>query len=485
MLYRTVDMETPMGSTLTDIRPDLSGIRVALIAPPGKSLTQAPPIGLACLAAVLKACGADARIFDFMRYSADEAALVDGLVAWAPNQIFLTSLTPNMPGAIRIATLLRQRLPGIPQGIGGVHATVLPERTLRETGVDVLVRGEGEVVLPHLVARLAAGEDPHGLPGVACMRDGRIHVPDLAPCVEDLDSLPFPDWDQVPPAAYSDFTMQLFKRRKVVCPILTTRGCPHRCTFCASIVQGHWLRSRSPKNVVDEMEYLIRRHGVEEFLFTDDNFTQDRKHAIAVCEEMIRRDLDIVWKMPVGMRLDTVDDELMSLMRRSGCYEVGFGIESGSQEILRGVRKRLDLSLVPEKLAIAKRNGIRTYGFFILGLPGETTATLDQTLGMMRAGFDSVSVSFCVPYPGSEIHEQYVREHGDPKDWSRFSHQFVFPEVSGLDEAVLRRYWHRAILRFYRSPGHMGHLLAQMSSVPLRVSLRLVREYWKAHSCAR
>lgn len=455
-----------------------SAPRCALIAPPSDSLTQAPPVQLGYLASVLLENGYDAHIFDFKRLDLNKEQLFVDLIAFKPDLIGISVITIEMPGAKRLVEDIRKHLPYAKIVLGGVHPTVLPDETLAEAGVDVIVRGEGEKIIVNLAHALFSSDQRlDNVRGITYYEGARIKSNPDESLIEDLDSLPYPAWDMIPPVSYSTYAMQLYKRRPVVATILTSRGCPFGCSFCASRVHGKKIRYRSPANVVSEMEMLVRKYSVGEFMFLDDNFTMNKEHALQICEEIIRRDLGIVWKMPQGIRVDTIDEELIRYFKMAGCYEIGLGIESGNQEILNNVKKKLDLSIVQRSIALIKKFDIDVYGFFILGLPGENRETIMETIRFMRIGFDHISVSFCIPYPGSDIYNEYIKKNTRP-DWSMFAHQHIFTGISNLSPRDLKQYMKRAILSFYLHPRRAFLLFRKMKSIPLKYTLRLILNYF-------
>lgn len=452
-------------------------LKCALISPPSDSLTQAPPMQLGYLASSLNSKGFEARIFDFKRLDLHKDQVAAGIIAYEPDLIGISVITVDMPGATWLVKYLKTHLPHAKFILGGVHPTTLLNETLDETGADIIVRGEGENVIVNVANALtSSGSGIDGVRGITFFENGKARSNPDEPLIENLDDIPYPAWDMIPPALYSKFSMQLYKRRPVVCTILTSRGCPFGCTFCASRVHGKRIRYRSPVDVVSEMEMLVRKYSVGEFMILDDNFTMKKEHSTAICEEIIRRKLDIVWKMPQGMRADSVDDELIRCFKNSGCYEVGFGIESANQEILDRANKRLNLAVVRDSIALIKSHGINVYGFFILGLPGETRDTVNQTIRFMRTGFDHISVSYCIPYPGSDIYTQYLVKNTRP-DWGMFAHHHIFTGISELSERELRQSMRKALISFYLHPRRAFLLLRKMRTVPLKNTFRLIFNY--------
>jgi anaerobic magnesium-protoporphyrin IX monomethyl ester cyclase len=470
---------------MTKIHKELNGlaakstavVRCALISPPSDSLTQAPPVQLGYLASVLLENGYDTRIFDFKRIDLNKGKLFADLIAFKPDLVGISVITIEMPGTKRLVENIRKHLPYAKIVLGGVHPTVLPDETLTETAADFIIRGEGEKIIVNLADTLFYSDQKlDDVRGITFYEGGKIKSNPDESLIEDLDSIPYPAWEMIPPVFYSTYSMQLYKRRPVVATILTSRGCPFGCSFCASRVHGKKIRYRSPANVVSEMEMLVRMYSVGEFMFLDDNFTMNKEHVLQICEEIIRRNLGIVWKMPQGMRADTVDEELIRYFKRAGCYEVGFGIESGNQKILNRAKKRLDLSIVQRSIALIKKYDIEVYGFFILGLPGENHETIMETIRFMRIGFDHISVSYCIPYPGSDIYNEYIKKNARP-DWSMFAHHHIFTGISELSEQDLKKYMRKAILSFYLHPRRAFLLLRKMKSIPLKHTFRLMLNY--------
>ncbi|MFH1539107.1 MAG: radical SAM protein [bacterium] len=452
--------------------------RVALIIPHTNCLTISPPMQLGYLASSFMKEGWEIRIYDFTVPGANTSTFMHEIVDWMPGMIGISAKTIEFESAKKLVRDFKSLMPETRIVLGGVHPTALPEDTLRESGADFVVRGEGEITAVRL-GDLITGDisSPAEVRGIGYLSNGDVHLTEPQDLIQDLDSVPFPAWELIPPARYSLYPWQIFKRRDVVAPVLTSRGCPYSCTFCATKkVHGKKVRPRSPLNVVSEMELLVRDFSVGEFHIMDDNFTVIREHAARVCEEITKKDLGIIWKTPNGIHVDTVDEELIVLMKESGCYQIGFGIESGSREILRRCKKKLDLSLVGSKIAIAKKHGIEVYGFFILGLPGETMETVEETLSFMRRGFDHVNVAFCIPYPGSEIFSDLYAKGEPIKDWNRFIHYNPFP-LSSLTEKELKSYMRKAILGFYINPVRGFRLLRKLRLSQVGYVFSLIRKY--------
>ena len=259
--------------------------------------------------------------------------------------------------------------------VGGPHASSLPLETLADTGADAVVLGEGETTLPDLLADLPALRPVDGVAIAGATSAGECRIE------KDLDGLAEPAWDLAPPATYPVAPHGAMVRRTPSAPIVSSRGCAFRCTFCtAPKLHRRSVRFRSPERVVDEIERLARDFGVREIHFEDNNLTARRAHLHGICQEIIRRGIDITWACPNGVRVEHLDTETLALMKKSGCYLLAFGIESGSQHLLDGIKKDVSLETVLAAVRRAREAGIETQGFFIFGLPGETKETMEQTI---------------------------------------------------------------------------------------------------------
>ncbi len=224
---------------------------------------------------------------------------------------------------------------------------------------------------------------------------------------------------------------------------------------------------------------LVKDFGVREIHFEDDNFTLKASHAAGVCEEILRRGIDIVWCTPNGVRVDSLDDELLALMRRSGCYGLGFGIESGSQKVLDHNNKKLNLDKVAGAIAMVKRHGIETHGFFIIGLPGETEESIRETIRFARSTrLDRANFALLAPLPGSDVFAQYVRTRTtDPHfDFEVLNYFTPFP-LGDLTSEQLKRGQRRAVYSFYLRPGPILSLAKNLRPAQLKQIIRALGDY--------
>lgn len=407
--------------------------RVMLISPPstiisGKFKLCVPPLGLGYLAAVLEGKGHEVRILDcplegFHNETRQDRNLTFGL---GPDAIYaaIKDYSPDLVGisclfsvavdhALKIAESVKRIDAGIPVVLGGHHPSVSAEALLKNKNVDYIVIGEGESGFLDLVTKLDSGDR-----GAICQidgmagrnGDGKIFINPRTEFIGDLDRLPMPARHLFDMEGY--FKINLFMNTvtagRRVATMITSRGCPFHCIFCATTgLWGNRFRARSTKCVLDEIAFLKERYGVDEIQFEDDNMMWDRARAGELFDGMIERSFDIRWCAPQGIRVDTIDENICGKMKESGCYEVAIGVESGDQEVLdKIVRKGIRLEKVREAARLLKKYGIRATGFFLVGLPGEKIGNMEETFRFARKlGLDRSSFMAPTPLVGTELYE--------------------------------------------------------------------------------
>ncbi len=408
------------------------------------------PISLATCAAVLRRGGHEVRLRDCIVEDIDFNRLAYIVSAFRPGLVVFNAVTPAIVSDLSTARLVKAIAPQARCAAIGIHGTALPAETLdMEPALDIVVRGEPEIT----VAELAAGRDNSSIPGISWRANGTIaHNPDR-PFVADLDELPFPAWDLIRTALYR---MPFSGERFLL--VGTGRGCPYSCAFCADhTYYGKRLRLRSAGSVADELQRNLRDFGVRDFLFWSESFTLSRRFAAALAEEVIRRRLPVRWVC--NSRVDHVDRELLELLRRAGCWMIGYGIESGVQRILDSVRKGTTLEQARRAVAASHAAGLQVTGHCVLGFPGETRADVLQTIRFaVDLDLDFAQFYCAVPFPGSELYER-ARGAGwiCSDDWSRFEQNFsvldcrgAWPRAPTPEEIMqLRRAAYR---RFYLRP---------------------------------
>jgi anaerobic magnesium-protoporphyrin IX monomethyl ester cyclase len=383
---------------------------IALIAGPGKPPRSVQGLGLPYLAAVLEEAGFQAKIFDLYPSSPDtddpavlDQRLADAIAAEQPSIVGMTIHTPALVERVRLAKFLRERLPYALLIAGGHHPSAEPEHLLRNSEFDVCVIGEGEETLLDIAQHVVRGEGRdagdwlQNVRGVAYKQDDAIvHTPPRPP-VSDLDSLPFPAHHLLGLENYAPHPNLGIKSQG----ILTYRGCPMRCIYCLNL-QGCQVRWRSPSKVVDEMARVVNEFGVRGFNFYDNLFGLNRKHTLAVCEEILQRRLDVVWECWTAG--DLVDTELAKKMKAAGCVRVGFGAESGDDEVLARARRDFSAAQHQAGLQALQSAGLKVQAFFMIGLPGESEESVRRTVEFAKScGADEICLGVHRPYPGTAI----------------------------------------------------------------------------------
>jgi radical SAM superfamily enzyme YgiQ (UPF0313 family) len=449
-----------------------------------------PPLGLAYLAAVLKEDGHDVQVFDLgldpdapLEHGAAQVAAFD------PHLVGITAMTNLYLSALETATLLKANL-GRPIALGGPHPTVFPHRVLSEAPViDYVVRGEGEETLRQLVRNLDNGARHVGaIEGLTYrVRDEVVSNPDR-PLIRDLDALPFPARHLFDLKRYGLCT----PAGEPMITVLSSRGCPYNCSYCFKGIVGRTYRQRSPGNIIAELRQVIDRYGVRNFYFIDDLFTINLQRLEALTQQMISEQLDVRWQCLA--RVDRVNPEILKQMYAAGCRRIHYGIESGNQQVLDRVGKRIKLSLVRQAVRWTQDAGIETKGYFMLGLPGDTEETLQQTVSLAaQLDLDEAMFSLTTPFPGTRLWDELVKKRPGTEYNQDFTRAYYYGDpdedlvpflnVSEVSDAALvkwmhianrtlaesksRRVYHRAFGR------HLGPVLWRLARLrPLRVLAR-------------
>jgi anaerobic magnesium-protoporphyrin IX monomethyl ester cyclase len=426
--------------------------------------TEYPPLGLAYIAAVLEQNGyKEIRIIDMPVEGITEERLKAILTEMKPDIIGVTATTPTITYSRKVSQLCKETLPDSILVMGGPHSTAVPEDVLTDKNVDIVVRGEGEYTMLELVQTVEKKGSLKNVLGISYKEKGKIINNPQRPLIENLDELPFPARHLLPIDKYYYVDV----RKKPMTTIFTSRGCPGLCIYCsARQTFGKAFRTRSPKNIVDEIELLVKTYGIRELHILDDTFTLHRQRAMDICDEIIRRKLDIIWCCPNGVRVNTVDDELLRKMKQSGCYSLAFGFESGSQKVLNAVMKGITLDQSRNAIKLAKKAGIETWGFFMMGLPEDTEETIRQTIDFAKElDPDIAKFHITVPFPGTELYQKWERE-GIIKssDWDRYGiHASDIVSFPGIPAERLKELHKTAYREFYMRPRYMLRYLKRLT----------------------
>ena len=383
-------------------------MRVCLINPPRlhPKLWGKPnvfqPLGVAYVAAVLekshKVCIIDSptegwgnlQQVDETKYRVGltNKEIADRIKQWVPDIVGI-----NIPfsgwskGAFEVASIVKEIDKEIVTVLDGQHPSARPDECLTNPNIDFVVIGEGEITISELINTFEKGDTQNlkKIKGIAFKRNGKTVMASPRPPIEDLDSLPFPARHLLPMDKYFADVKETPLRGEINKPwttMITTRGCPYKCVFCTvHIVMGKKWRARSPENVVDEIEQLIRTYRIKQIDFYDENMTLDKKRMENICDLIVERKLDIDWYTPNGVRADTLDENLLRKMKKSGCKRIRVAPESGVQRVVdQIVKKDQKLTEVEKAIVLARNVGIKVGCFFVLGLIGETKEDIQATI---------------------------------------------------------------------------------------------------------
>jgi len=368
-----------------------------------------PHHGIGYMAAILRENGHEVHYIDCAILKQSYSKIISQIELLAPDAIGITALSPYYSEMKKLARMLHKLK--IPIILGGEHVTTLPELSLKECGADFVVLGEGELTILELMNIWQDKEKRKHIKGIAYIENNHFIRNPERELIQNLDELPFPAYDLINPLKYPIADSYFKVKRLPVTGIFTSRGCPYACSFCASSAfWKHHFRHRSPQKVVDEIEYLMKSFGIREIQIGDDYFNCSKKHIIEICREILRRKLDLTLTCPNGLRIENIDEKLLTIMRKAGFYALTITFESGSQAILDGVNKKLNLRNVARNIKLAKKLGFFLKDYLVFGLPGETYETVRKTIQFAKSlPYDTIAVFIAKPIPGSSWFDQWSR----------------------------------------------------------------------------
>lgn len=448
--------------------------KAIIIKPKSNVFFKTPPLGIGYLLKALDPIeGVEGVFIDCQLRDISSEELIASLrgregVILVGFQVF----SDVYPALRELVPRIRELFPHAVIVAGGPHPSGAPEQSLRENpGLDYVVKGEGEEALEMLVRALLAGDlavREGSIPNLVYLKGGRV-VFNRHKLI-DVDQYGPPAWEQLHPERYPPVQHGTFHKSTRVVPIITSRGCPYDCTYCAGRqITGRKIRRRSITSVVDEIEFLQKRYGFEEFIIEDENFTFYKEHVIGFSREIRNRGIKCFFSFPGGIRIDRIDEEIVRALKEMGTYMVTVGIESGSPATLKAMKKSWDFDEVLRNIRLLKKYGLIVQGSFILGFSGETGDDIRATVDFaLRSGIDQAYFGNYMPLPGSEDFTRLL-EKGELDmekiDWSAYTS--YYGEIPYHPKAVSREELLRAVrsatFRFYLRPRILWGLMKRMS----------------------
>lgn len=427
-------------------------MRVCLISPPYNSEVKSvvgvssPPLGLAYIASMLRQ-DHEVKIIDSNVLNYTLKDVEREMRNFNPDIVGITSVTPSIYEAYKVAEITKKVNEDCTVILGGPHATFTPRQTLKECKyIDIIVRGEGEETTKDLVEDIEKGAPLNEIKGITFREKDEIVDTEPRPIIKNIDDIPFPSIDLLP--------MHLYQANGIkYTTMLTSRGCPFKCSFCSSsrLFGGQW-RGRSPENVLEEIKTVYERYGIRNIEFIDDTFTLNQERAEKICDGIIKEGLDISWG--ASSRVDTLSEKLVEKMKKAGCWIIFLGIESGSQKILDAIGKRITLEQAKKAVKILKDAGIQVLGSFIIGFLQDTVETINETIKFAKSlNLDYAEFSILTPYPGTPIYD-YAKKNNMllTEDWSKYTAAEPVIKIEGVSEKQVKALFQKAYIMFYLRP---------------------------------
>jgi len=436
-------------------------LNVLLMRPFSESDELIPPYGLGYLATAIRDSH-NVEIIDGIKEGLTVEKFGEILDRKKYDVIGIQLFTFNVAKTKDYINSVRKILPKAKIILGGPHPSGNPSDIFENfPEINWAFKGEAETGFKKLLELISQDriipEYLTQVPGLIWMNNGEVFINSQV-LIENLDELGMPSWDLIRPDNYPLAPHGGFFKNYPIAPIITTRGCPFSCTYCAGhLVSGRKIRFRSIKNVIEEIKLLYLKYGIREIHIEDDNFTFNHDFVKEFCRELKRNNLDISWTCPNGVRLDTLTEDLLLTMKNAGLYSISVGVESGSEKILKDMKKSLAKETIREKIELIRKCDLEISGFFIIGYPTETREDIEETinfaktLDLKRAGF-----SLFKPFPGTEITENLIKSGEIKKmsaeDWERLVLADAVYAPPGLTRDEMKKFRRKALVNFYFRP---------------------------------
>lgn len=421
-----------------------------------------PPLGIAYLAGYLreKEPWINLKLVDLRAERMDEMKLFETIKDFCPDVVGISSLTIEADEMHKVALVTKRVSPKIKVVAGGPHPTLFYQDVLRDMNIDYVVRGEGEVTFHRLLNTLASGGEPESIKGVAWRKDCKVIFNGQGEVVQNVDDLPLPAWDMLPMEWYwkEERRFTLLRSNIPYMVLYTQRGCPYRCIYCHRL-SGRVVRKRSAESVLDEMDFYRRKWRIRGFEIVDDIFNMDLNRVHAICEEILKREWDILLSFPNGLRSDNLPDDTLNLLRRCGTYYISFAIESASERIQKLINKNLNLDKARRAIETGVKLGIFSMGYFMIGFPTETDVEIRETIKFAATSKLHLALFFIVtPFEGTEIYDRFVNSKKFTV-YKNYHYHYPAINLSMVDDYVLKKLGKRAYLSFYFVPHRIWRIL--------------------------
>jgi radical SAM superfamily enzyme YgiQ (UPF0313 family) len=457
-------------------------MKVLLVRPPSfKMPIMIPNLGLGYLASVLRKNNHEVTILDCAQRKMSHRKYRDYFAGDKPDAVGIQMFTCDFGSTKECVDIAKAFNRDIVTIVGGPHPSGDPEGTLRVLGnADFAFAGEAEIGLPKLLQYIDSGntDNINATEGLIYRHQEKI-IANKRGSFSNLDDLPFPAWDLIDPRAYPAAPHGSFSKSLPIAPIITSRGCPFQCTYCAvAVTTGRAFRMRSVNNIIEEIKYLRTSFGIKEFHIEDDNFTLVKSQVMAFCQRLKEENISMDWACTNGVRLDTLDKEMLQNMESAGCYSFSVGIESGSPRIISDMKRGESLEIMTEKInLVSSATKIRMTGYFMMGYPAETGEDLQKTTELaLKLPLHRAQFSNFLPLPGTEIYSRLMKNKElvpDSIPWDIYQNNRIVYSPPGISEKELRRMMKKAFARFYFRPSIILGLLREIHSISqLRTIIR-------------
>lgn len=437
------------------------------------------PYGILSIQSYLKNHGHDSHVIDCQALHLERKEIIESILKMKPDLLGFTCITSELPMISSLLHPIKEAFPNLLVILGGPHPTIEYKAILEEEpNVDIICIGEGEYTFLDLIKTLDDRKPMKNVLGIAFRNNGKIVINERRPPIEDLDSLPYADWDAVPMDEY----FHQGTARKNYGTVFGSRGCFQQCTFCAAPkILGRVWRHRSPKNIVEEIKILYDKHMVREVNFEDSWLNVSNIWLRGLCKEIkeMNKTRPIIWRC--NIRADATEEETVKLMKESGCVYVTMGVESGNPIMLKLMKKGESLDDFMRAAKIYKKYGIDVVASFIIGLPGETLESINDTLNFAK----KIPVFICtfnpaMPFPGTEFYDTAIREGNDPHDMLDLKADKINYVPQGMTEEELKHAWNEVNRKYHLRLGRVLKVLSCMRSwanfkIHLRSMIRLLR----------